>query len=455
MFEREIKFIVDFNLNKIRKSGSFFTLDKLSSAGMHPSIIKYISAELDLMIYEDRKRLLTNSMFDYSGNEISRYFGLITREIKRNKRLEFDDLKKLVIQAVSFNANHLVGPRWSLSKLIFDPAPSRTAEEISLILEYPYYYSYARNILLSYLTKKKITSMSVTEFEEVYSKLDKELFSSGDSRTLENALSSMSEFFNEGAAVKDKLSPELVLVFLKEKGLTDYSSRLRQAASPDAKQKYSINEIRSIIYGLPSQKPSAPPAPERKPEKAPEPVPVKEPEAELSEPDEIIDSVEEKSGEESRPNDENYVKVVSNLPTSVGDIPIMEEETKEAEEDLLDKPEEEVAEEIHLPIIEDTGEEPEIIEETEPGRYELELDQEEFIIDLPEKEIEELLEPESEQEITTDQIKTDEDEVKFDLENKEKLDELYEFEEQKSPETDQIKFNYTELNDAGFQFKRA
>ena len=152
------------------------------------------------MIYEDRKRLLNNSMFDYSGGEISKYFSQITREIKRNKRLEFEDLKKLVIQAVSFNANHVVRPRWSLSKLIFDPSPSRTVEEINLILEYPYYFGYTKNILISFLNKKKVSSFSVNEFDQLYAKIDQELFTQGNHKLLDNALTSISDFFNDGEA---------------------------------------------------------------------------------------------------------------------------------------------------------------------------------------------------------------------------------------------------------------
>jgi len=70
MFEKEIQFISDFTLNKVKKLGSFFTFEKLFSANIHPAIVQYISAELDYLIYEDRKRLLNNSVFDYSGGEI-------------------------------------------------------------------------------------------------------------------------------------------------------------------------------------------------------------------------------------------------------------------------------------------------------------------------------------------------------------------------------------------------
>src|SRR5512146_2510908 len=102
MFEKEIKFIIDFTLNRINKLGSFFTFERLASAEVHPAIILYISAQLDYLIYEDRKKILQNSSFDYSGSEISKYFNMIGEEIKKNKRLAFEDVKTLVTHAVTF-----------------------------------------------------------------------------------------------------------------------------------------------------------------------------------------------------------------------------------------------------------------------------------------------------------------------------------------------------------------
>jgi len=119
MFENEIKFISDFTLNKVKELGSFITIDKLMSIDIHPAIKKYVEGEIDYLIYEDRKKLIENSLFDYSGKEISNYFDLIGTEIKKTKKISFEDIKNIILQAVSFNANYVVRPKWSLSKLIF------------------------------------------------------------------------------------------------------------------------------------------------------------------------------------------------------------------------------------------------------------------------------------------------------------------------------------------------
>ncbi len=111
MFEKEIKFISDFSLNKVKNLGSYITFEKLSSINLHPAILTYISGELDYMIFADRNQLLKDSMFDYSGKEISENFRKIANEIKKTKKVSFEDIKKLITQAVSFNVNYIVHPK--------------------------------------------------------------------------------------------------------------------------------------------------------------------------------------------------------------------------------------------------------------------------------------------------------------------------------------------------------
>ncbi|MBT8382813.1 MAG: hypothetical protein KJO59_10690, partial [Ignavibacteria bacterium] len=120
MFEKEIKFIGDFCLNQVKYLGAHFTFQKITATDLHPAIVRYISAELEYMIYSDRRKLLENSYFDYSGKDISEHFKKIGEEIKKTKRIAFDDAKKLILQAVSFNANYVVRPNWSLSQLIYN-----------------------------------------------------------------------------------------------------------------------------------------------------------------------------------------------------------------------------------------------------------------------------------------------------------------------------------------------
>ena len=248
MFEKEIKFIADFNLNKVKSFGSFITFEKLLNSSMHPAVIQYISAELDYLISLDRKRILGESVFDYSGQEVAKYFNQIALEIKRTKEISFEDLKKLVIQAVSFNLNFLARPKWSLSKLIFNDEQTRSIEEIKLNLSYIYFYDYIKSIFLSYIAKRKLTTLSITEFELILNKIDNELFAAQPQKLVDYSLYSMAEFFNLGDVNKSRISILSFELFLKEKNLIDYLFRLRKAVPYEANQKYDVEDIKNIIY---------------------------------------------------------------------------------------------------------------------------------------------------------------------------------------------------------------
>lgn len=248
MFENEIKFISDFTLNKVKDLGSFITIEKFLAIDIHPSIKKYVEGEIDYLISEDRKKLIENSLFDYSGTEISNYFTLIGNEIKKTKKISFEDIKNIVLQAVSFNANYVVRPKWSLSKLIFGNNKSVSVNELKLMLNYTYYYEYLNNVFLAYLSKKKILNITVTEFELIVNKIDRELFMLHQSKLVDNALYAIADYFSIGGLNKSNVNIESVENFLKEKNLTELLFKLKRAYANSSKKKVDIDDVRKVLY---------------------------------------------------------------------------------------------------------------------------------------------------------------------------------------------------------------
>lgn len=248
MFEKEIKFIADISLNKIKNLGSFITYEKLAESDIHPAILKYISSELDYLIQEDRRKLLQESLFDYSGPEISKYFNLIALEIKKNKKISYEDIKKLILQAVSFNIIFLVRPRWAITKLIYNESETKSVEEIILNFNYIYFYDYIKNIFLSYIAKRKLISLSITEFELILSKIDKELFSSEQKKLIDYSLYTIAEFFNLGASSNTTVPIQAIELFLKEKDLMELLVKLKKTFPQNSKLNLEVQEIRKVLY---------------------------------------------------------------------------------------------------------------------------------------------------------------------------------------------------------------
>jgi len=248
MFEKEIKFIGDFSFNQVRSLGNNFTLEKIISTGIHPAIVQYISAELEYMIYSDRRKLLQQSYFDYTGKEISDHFQKISGEIKKQKKISIDDAKKLIFQAVSFNINYLVRPRWSLIKLIFNDQPVISVEEMKMMFNYLYYYEYFKKVLTGYIQKRNLLQLSSTEFDIILDKIDKELLNSNQQQVISNSFTSMGDFFNIGGVDKNLLPLTAVEIFCKEKNLLDLIVKLRKVIPNDIKRRYDKIEVERILF---------------------------------------------------------------------------------------------------------------------------------------------------------------------------------------------------------------
>src|SRR4030066_500538 len=253
MFEKEIKFIGDFCFNRVRSLGSNFTLEKIIATGIHPAVVQYISAELEFMIYSDRRKLLQQSYFDYTGKEIFDHFQKISGEIKRHKKISIDDAKKLIFQAVSFNINYLVRPRWSLIKLIFNDQPVISAEEMKMMFNYLYYYEYFKKVLIGYIAKRNLVQISSTEFEIILDKIDNELINSSQQQVMSNSFTSIGDFFNIGGVDKNLLPLTAVEIFCKEKNLLDLVVKLRKVIPNDEKRRYDKIEIERILFSSDTQ----------------------------------------------------------------------------------------------------------------------------------------------------------------------------------------------------------
>ncbi len=304
MFEREIKFIYDFNLNKVNKLGPFFTFEQLLASDLHPAILQYISAEIDYLIFEDRQKLLKNSVFDYSGEKISYHFNQISEEVKKTKRFALEYIAKLVLHASSFTVNYLIHPKWTLQKFIFDESQTKTTNEIKQILNYVYYYKYTNRILISYINTKKILSMNSQEFEELLNKADKLGVETYLEAILSNALKSMAEFLNIGEIKKSKVSLSAVEMFLEEKELISHLQKVNDTFGKDENTKIEISDILKVMKNVMIVREE--PLPEIKEEEKFETEEIEEEEPKVAKVEAEVDSEEEHEQEEDHKQEQDH-----------------------------------------------------------------------------------------------------------------------------------------------------
>ncbi|PJA98765.1 MAG: hypothetical protein CO128_05615 [Ignavibacteriales bacterium CG_4_9_14_3_um_filter_30_11] len=248
MFEKEIKFITDYSLEKIKSLGSYFTFEDILSVNIHPSITKYISAELSYLIFEDRGKLLSSSIFDYSQPNVVKILKSINNELKKFKAISFEDIKQLTLQAVSFNANFIVRPKWSLLKLVFNESESKESEEVLLILDYIYYHEYLRNIIAEYIIKKKLKEISRAKFEEIISNIDTAIIKNNYKSYINNTIATILDFYSIGNKNKININTDYVEIFLKEKELLDPLLRFKKTYTFGTGINANTEEIKKILF---------------------------------------------------------------------------------------------------------------------------------------------------------------------------------------------------------------
>lgn len=226
MLKKEINFISDLNINKIQILGDKFSISDLSKSEIHPALLKYISSSIDYEIFRDKKRMESNSIFNYNSDRIINYFNLISQEVKRTQNFDFDYIKKILQNAVIFNINYLSKPNSTLVKSIFGDSTIKSIEEIVLKLGGLYYYRYLQKILLTYLDKKQVILMKKEEFIELLEKIDTISKETHLDNTLSTVVNSMGNFFDPASKTAPKIPLVLIQQYLDEKNLSEYSAKL-------------------------------------------------------------------------------------------------------------------------------------------------------------------------------------------------------------------------------------
>lgn len=247
MYQKEIEALTEHNLEKLTPLGDSITLEALSASDIHPAIIRFISSELDFMIYKERKILLERSFFDYSDHTVKPYFDKIGQLIKRKKAIPKADVERLIHQAVTLNVSFLLKPNKTLLKFIFNKTEERPVEEVRLLLNYNYFYESIKKIINTVLDIKKKKNLDVVEFQELLEKIKVELLQTKYRYVIDNGLESISNFFTHNEE-SNAISVGAVEIFLKEKGLKTEIERVKDQISAKSAMLASVEMFKKAIF---------------------------------------------------------------------------------------------------------------------------------------------------------------------------------------------------------------
>lgn len=244
MFEKIISEIYDNSIRAIKERGDAISFDDLNSIGIHPSIIKYLSADLEDAIRRDRAKLLEKSSFDYSGVEIDKYFELIVKSVKAGKKFDAENISPLIHEAISFNVFYLSKPKQTLYRFVFDDDSSKTIAEIERIFNYIFYSDHIKNIFLSYAKRKRITEINYSDFKSIIEKAYKELLSKYPLTIVNEAMNFQADFYCNDKQYKDRLSKEMTLSYFEHFDLKELAKEIDNVSIGVEKDEYRLIDAR-------------------------------------------------------------------------------------------------------------------------------------------------------------------------------------------------------------------
>lgn len=226
MLQKEIDRIIEASLNSIRGFGARASYSQIAPK-LHPAILRHISANIEDQITEERKKLLENSSFDYSGGEVKQYYELIYKTLKRGKVFELDYYEQLIRESAAFNVYLLSNPQKTFAQTIFHDDSSKGIMEIEGILSKCYYYDYIKKIIITYARKKNLHYFDYQDFKKFIAKAYKELLGAYPRTILDGTITAIGDFSSIAGGGGSRIPKDMLIMFLESNYLPDLAEKIR------------------------------------------------------------------------------------------------------------------------------------------------------------------------------------------------------------------------------------
>jgi|GEM_PF-3399081 len=246
MLNQEIKRIYDDNLKLLKNLGPYFSYESLMALDMHPAIKQFISASIEYLIFRDRQRLIENSYFNYSDQEILSQLEGLSEKLKSGKKYALKDIARQLYTACFILSNYLCLPRKTLVNFVFDEE-KKSSEEILRLLDHLSWYPYFKKTITSYLERKKISFYEKEQFVNLIEQIDKLTVESDALIIIENAADAMCGFYSYRTAEAGKTSPRYMLLFLEEKNLKHHYDAINREFGKNPDLPVSKAELISAV----------------------------------------------------------------------------------------------------------------------------------------------------------------------------------------------------------------
>ncbi len=248
MLEQIIENIIQKIRREVVKPGmDQIPLNYLLTCQIPDSIKHFFDQEVEIWIREESHKISSSERFDYEMPEVQMLLDKIFDILKQNATFYMTQFNRLLERAIKLEANYLIRPHQTLTQFLFKDSFIITTIEVYDMLKYFDKFQYYKDALTEYFNIKYLREISQTQFEELITGIDRQVFAKNPVETVLQTIKIINNFINEGlSSPTDVMTPRMLFMIFKDRNLDDYA-RLMDRELKAGTPEISISQLEQIL----------------------------------------------------------------------------------------------------------------------------------------------------------------------------------------------------------------
>lgn len=244
--------IIENIIQKIRKEVvqpgmNDVPLSYLFTRNIPHSIKHFFDQEVEIWIREEQSKFSSSERFDYELPEVQLLIDKIFDTLKQTATFHINQFNRLLERAIKLEANYLIRPHQTLTQFLFKDSFVITTIEVYDMLKYFDKYEYYKDALTDYFNLKYLREISQTQFEELITAIDQQVFSKAPVETALQTVKTVNGFINEGRLEpSDKMPVQMLTMIFRDRNLDEFAQFMTREANAGT-AKVSFTQLEQIL----------------------------------------------------------------------------------------------------------------------------------------------------------------------------------------------------------------
>ncbi|MEW5798005.1 MAG: hypothetical protein AB1728_03255 [Bacteroidota bacterium] len=226
-------------------------LKSILESNIPVNVKSFFKAEVEWLLYQERKDELHSSRFDYSQEDVK----LLREQTDLLLIYHFNfgqkDFEEINDRCTHFLFNYLCRPIWTLENFLFEEKSVITSRELKLKFGYCYDYGYYWRIIERFLIERGKEQLSKEETVILLQKIDREIIRDNTAEELAGMTGPFFNFVyyiqnNTDRPIETGIPTKALTYFFDDKGLKSVSEHLHTMRE-QGKNTLQQNELTSIL----------------------------------------------------------------------------------------------------------------------------------------------------------------------------------------------------------------